>query len=569
MAEPDSTQRDPAGNEATDSQTREDENTQRDPAGAADETAEGTTDEMDQRDLAGFLPDLGDEDDGYSKRYRTGAQERSDRGAARREKQEKEERERVRRQQEELAKRAKAEAERERGNQIVSDALLKEEEEEAKRRLAETCRIRRNKKKQKPSTSTKTDEDRKRKKRRISEDDEEDDMDLELIDDEDADPTYNPDQDLEDEESVTSEFPDILEVEKHAHCLNLADAGEFMVWIRAQLVELEHHVKVGGSLAQTAYRDFVGLLRDGIFKMHTWSPIEAADVDLVMKTVIDPTCTAWKKRMKGVKTGNCRQIWKQGDKQEEILRIAEERDIPDEADEVLPEGSLEDKSEEDQKEIRQTIKRYFEHVRRAHEEAACAAGKLVQLADVLDREQFMTIARAGTRPLVALELPEVKKMVEKKKEEVKKAEVREELKNTSIEDVIAIQCLPTPLKRWEKSKWLMPTRLLAAATHYFLYSQAVQDAPMTNKGVAEKFKVPVGSLHRITSGRRYAGGHAIQKARQEEHGEAFIKVSKKKKEKGKTTVATVHVTGKGGTVASTPAESGRKRRRSKGDAEDE
>ena len=60
-----------------------------------------------------------------------------------------------------------------------------------------------------------------------------------------------------------------------------------------------------------------------------------------------------------------------------------------------------------------------------------------------------------------------------------------------------------------------------------------------------------------------------KRARQEEHGEAFIKVSKKKKEKGKTTVATVHVAGKAGTVESTPAESRRKRRRSKGDAEDD
>ena len=388
------------------------------------------------------------------------------------------------------------------------------------------------------------------------------------MDDVDADPDYNPDDDVEDEASVSSEFPDILEVEKHAHCLNLSDAGEFMVWVRTQQDELEHHVKVGGSLAQSGYRDFVSLLRDGIFKMHTWSPIEAADVDLVMKTVVDPTCTAWKKRMKGVKTGNCCQIWKQGDKREEILRIAEERDIPDEAEEVLPEGSLEDKTEEEQRDIRQTIKRYFEHVRRSHEEAACAAGKLVQLADVLDREQFMMVARAGTCPLVALELPEVRKIVEKKKEEVKRAEVREELKNTSIEQVIATQNLPTPLKRWEKSKWMMPTRLLAAATHYFIYTQAVQDAPMTNKGVAEKFKVWVGSLHRITSGRRYAGGHAIQKSRQEEHGETFIKVSKKKKEKGKTTVATVHVAGTTGTEGGAPAGNVRKRRRSKGDAED-
>ena len=283
-------------------------------------------------------------------------------------------------------------------------------------------------------------------------------MDLELVDDTDDDPDYDPKQDMEDEELVASEFPDMIEVEKHAHCLNLADAGEYMVWIREQLVELECHVKIGGSMAVSGYTKFVSLLRDGIFQMHTWSPIEAADVNLVMKTIIDPSCTAWKKRMKGVKTGNCRQIWKQGDKKE-VLRIAEDREIPDEADDILPEGSLAEKLEEEQRDIQLTIKKYFTHVRRAHEEAACAAGKLTELVDVLDREQFITIARAGTHPLVALELPEVKQMIEGKKEEVKRAEMREELKNTSIETVIVVQNLPTPLEHWKKSKWMMPTRL--------------------------------------------------------------------------------------------------------------
>ena len=306
--EADSTQRDPASNEVSDNQTRDNENIQRDSAGADDGIAEGPRNESEQQDLAGSLPDLGEQESKYSKHYKTGAQERSDRGTARREKQQREETERVRRQQEEIAEKAQMEAEKERGNQIVNDALLQEEEDEAKRRLAEICRIRRHRKKTKAATSTKTDEERKRKKRRVSEDNEEDDLDLELEDDVDADPDYNPDDDQEDEESVSSEFPDIMEVEKHAHCLNLADAGEYMVWVREQLVELEHHVKVGGSLAESGYRESISLLRDGIYKMHTWTPIEAADVNLVMKTVVDPTCTAWKKRMKGVKTGNCKQI---------------------------------------------------------------------------------------------------------------------------------------------------------------------------------------------------------------------------------------------------------------------
>ena len=132
-AEADSTQRDPAGDEATDRQTKDDENNQRDPADAGEETAEGSTNKSDQRDLAGFLPDLGEQESEYSKHYKTGAQERSDRGAARREKQEREERERVRKQQEAIAEKARLEAEKERGNQIVNDALLEEEEAEAKR----------------------------------------------------------------------------------------------------------------------------------------------------------------------------------------------------------------------------------------------------------------------------------------------------------------------------------------------------------------------------------------------------------------------------------------------------
>ena len=175
---------------------------------------------------------------------------------------------------------------------------MQEEEEEAKKQLAELCKIKRGQKK----TSTKTNAERKRKKRRKLDEDEEED--LEEVDDIDKDPNYNPDDDFEEVESLISEYPDIIEVEKHAHCINLADAGEFCVWIREQLVELERHVKIGGEVAEEAYEKFVEMLRDGIFKMKTWSPIEAASVKQVMKTVVDPTCTAWKKKMKGVKTGN-------------------------------------------------------------------------------------------------------------------------------------------------------------------------------------------------------------------------------------------------------------------------
>ena len=411
------------------------------------------------------------------------------------------------------------------------------------------CHIKKNKKKEK------TDEEQKRKKRRVEEE-EEDVEDAGEVDDVDNDLDYNPDMDFEDDESmiIDEAESDILEVEKHVHCLNLSDAGEYQVWIREQLVEVERAVKTGGVVAKRAYKKFIEILRDGIFKMGTWSPIEAADVDQVLKTVIDPSCTAWRKRMKGVKTGNCRQIWKQREKKDQILRVAEDKEVPELADEVLEEDTLKGKTPEEQRDIKLTIKQYFTHVKKAHEEASCAAGKLVQLVDVLDKDKFCAIAQAGTRPLVILEFPEVHKLIDEKKEEVKKAEMREELRNMDIEIVIAVQNLPTPLERWKTLKVLMPTRLLAAATYYFIYSQAVQDAPMTNKAVAEKFKVPAGSLHRITSGRHYATGHAAQWVQPGDHGELTIKISKKKHDKGKVAVTKVTTAVKGEVEEGTPAE---------------
>ena len=91
-----------------------------------------------------------------------------------------------------------------------------------------------------------------------------------------------------------------------------------------------------------------------------------------------------------------------------------------------------------------------------------------------------------------------------------------------IEDIIIEQNLPTPLDRWKDSKVLLRTRYLAAEVHYFVYSQADQKNPMTNKFVVDKFKSP-SSLHRIITGRCYTAG--TTKTTPEDHGERFVKVA--------------------------------------------
>ena len=499
-------------------------------------------------------------EEGYEKRYMTGAQDREMRTAVRKEQQrQKELEEQAAKEAAEAEAARKAEEEAE-GRKIVEQALLEEEEARAKKILAERCKIRKNK-------PRKTDEERKKKKARHDKEIEEE----EQMDDEDADPDYDPEKDPEnefiDDASMVPDDDDVVEVDKHSHAVNFKDSVEYVKWIRDNLTELEKAVKMGPGICSRMYKKFVEKLQEGILQMETYMPIEYADADQVLKTVVDTSCIAWRKKLKGVKTGNSRNIMKAEERKSEVLRAAEDAEIPSDAEGVLGEDSLKGKTPEEQREIRLTIKRFFQHVSRAHEEAACAAGKLAELVTVLDREEFNVVARAGTRPLVAIEFPEVKKLIEDKKEEVRKQEIKEELKATDIKQIVAEQNLPTPLERWKESKVLLPTRYLAAATHYFIYSQATQEAPMTNKLVAKKFNVSLSTLHRITSGRRYAGGHETTKAQMGEHGEMTVKVVKKK-EKGKIAVTKVPTSTQEEIDDATPAQGLRKRRRSNEKDED-
>ena len=107
------------------------------------------------------------------------------------------------------------------------------------------------------------------------------------------------------------------------------------------------------------------------------------------------------------------------------------------------------------------------------------------------------------------------------------------MRNVKIEEIIIEQNLPTPLNRWKGSKVLLPTRYLAAAVHYLVYLQVDEAHPMTNKHVAGKFALSPSNLHRILTGRRYAGGHETAKTRGEDMGEKYMKVAVIPKEASK------------------------------------
>ena len=205
--------------------------------------------------------------------------------------------------------------------------------------------------------------------------------------------------------------------------------------------------------------------------------------------------------------------------------MIEDKDIPPEDDTtVVDPEKLTGKTEEEKKEVKRMLQKFWSHVEKAHEEAACAAGELGRLSMVLEPDDYFKLVEAGTHPIIMMEIPKAKQMITQQKEAEERARSREDMKNMKIEDIIIEQNLPTPLDRWKDSKVLLPTRYLAAAVHYFVYSQADQANPMTNKFVADKFKLSPSNLHRIITGRHYSGGST--KVTSEEHGERFVKVAK-------------------------------------------
>ena len=98
---------------------------------------------------------------------------------------------------------------------------------------------------------------------------------------------------------------------------------------------------------------------------------------------------------------------------------------------------------------------------------------------------------------------------------------------------------------------MSPSAYLVVVVNYFLFNTVDQKKTVANQAVADQFKVSKSNLHRITSGRKYAGG-SIWTSRKlksvqelEEHGERMVKIAKvKPKPKSKKMVTVTKTTPK-------------------------
>ena len=455
-----------------------------------------------------------DESEGYRKVYTKTHEKRAERSVSRAEKKAQEEQ-----QKKEEAARKAAKAEADKVAQEEAQRLIERKQLEAEE-MAMQKKLDRKRKLQDQADEGETKEGSSSKslkqqwkeklglkatKRRREEEE------TEEIDDEDNDPDYEPDKDPEQDcvaEDMELNEEDTFEIEKHVHAINL-DVG-------------------------CEYRKLIHFMWEMGLKIGSYCPMEHADEEAVFRTIVDPTCTAWRRALHSAKTGNAKDIQRIEEKQISVFKTVEERKISPKEKMVEMAGEMEESSEEHKKHVKDLIKRYWVHTSKAHEEAAVAASMLQLLADEVDEDVYTNLISAGTRPLIMVHVPQMAKQATAMKLEQEREEQVENLRNTPIEEIIKEQNVPVPVERWVKSSIMIPTQYLAAMVYYFVYAEANPHLTVTNKGVASLFQVSPSNLHKLVSGKKYVGGSqgvgkkASTLKELEEHGEPMVTCTQRK-----------------------------------------
>ena len=356
-------------------------------------------------------------------------------------------------------------------------------------------------------------------------------------DDEDKDPDYNPTKDPEqefEEEDTYLDDEEMFEIKKHVHAINLQEAGDYVV-------EIHHFVscfakvvrKVKTDIARE-YRKLIHYMREMVLKIGCYGPIKHADEEAVFKTITDLTCTAWRRARHGAKTGNAKDLQWIEDMRIKIQKSTEDHKIPPKEDMVEIAGEMENRTSEDRQHMKDLIKCYWAHTTRAHEEAAAAASILRLLADEVDETTYKALIVAGTRPLIMVEVPQMASQATEMRLQREREEKAESLRNQCIEEVIESQNVLVPVLRWSESSIMLPTQYPVAMVYYFVAAEVNSTCTVTNKGVATMFKLSPSNLHKLVSGKKYAGGSkgegkkASSLKELEERSEPMVQVIKKK-----------------------------------------
>ena len=87
------------------------------------------------------------------------------------------------------------------------------------------------------------------------------------------------------------------------HAVNIEEAGDYLVSINRYMEAFAKIVRQGKDDVTREYKKLICFVKLMVEKLGAYSPIEAADIDAVLETIVDPQCIAWRHALHGTKTG--------------------------------------------------------------------------------------------------------------------------------------------------------------------------------------------------------------------------------------------------------------------------
>ena len=166
-------------------------------------------------------------------------------------------------------------------------------------------------------------------------------------------------------------------------------------------------VRHGKDNVVREYKKLLKFVKLMVEKLGTYSPIEAADIDAVFNTIVDPQCIAWRRVQHDTKTGNSKEILWVEEKRWKVEKSIEECEISPEEQVKTFADMMEVKSKTDRTEVVRMVKHYFGHVAEAHEEVASTARIAQSLINEIDENSWLQIVSNGTRPLIMMQVPDM------------------------------------------------------------------------------------------------------------------------------------------------------------------
>ena len=204
--------------------------------------------------------------------------------------------------------------------------------------------------------------------------------------------------------------------EESPHCLNMQRAEDFQAYLRQLVLEFERMLKAGGIDMKTEY----GKVIESFYwacKANKQTICNDPKPDEVLASIKYASCKAWKLKLSGKENADPTTLIPEEPVAPQRASDAVSFKNPDEILEALKE-ELAGKTPLQIKELKITIANICRSQALAHRHAADAADHLVMLTEIASLPVVMTVMNACQRPVVAVKIPEVDKMLQRAKDKV-------------------------------------------------------------------------------------------------------------------------------------------------------